>query len=108
MLQTFAELLKRNTRSSDICGRLGGDEFVWVIAHVNAENIRLTMERFREQFAALSFPFVGQNVSTSASFGVAGLSSGTVPDFGMLLKQADKALYEAKRSGRNRVSTTIL
>jgi diguanylate cyclase (GGDEF)-like protein len=108
VLQTFAELLKRNTRSSDMCGRLGGDEFVWVIAHVNAENIKLTVERFREQFAELSFPFVGQSVNTSASFGVAGLSSGEMPEFGMLLKQADKALYEAKRGGRNRVCTTIL
>jgi two-component system, cell cycle response regulator len=107
VLQTFAELLKRNTRASDICGRLGGDEFILVITHVDAENIKLTIERFCSQFAALSFPFVGQSVSTSASFGVAGISSGTMPEFGMLLKQADKALYEAKRGGRNRVSTAI-
>ncbi|GAC1624164.1 MAG: diguanylate cyclase [Candidatus Acidiferrum sp.] len=108
VLQTFAEVLKRNTRSSDICGRLGGDEFVLVITHVDAENIKLTVERFREQFAALSFPFVGKSVSASASFGVAGLSSGEMPEFGMLLRQADKALYEAKRGGRNRMSMTIL
>jgi diguanylate cyclase (GGDEF)-like protein len=75
VLRTFAELLKRNKRASDICARLGGDEFVLVITHVDAENITLTIERFREQFAALSFPFVGPSVSTSASFGVAGLSS---------------------------------
>jgi two-component system, cell cycle response regulator len=105
VLQTFAELLKRNTRSSDICGRLGGDEFVLVITHVNAENIQLTLEKFREQFAALSFPFVGQSMSTSASFGAAGFSmSREMPVFSVLLKKADEALYEAKREGRNRVA----
>ena len=108
VLQTFAEVLRRNTRGSDICGRLGGDEFVLVITHVDEENIKLTVERLREQFAALSFPFVGKSVSTSASFGVAGLASGEVPEFGMLLTQADKALYEAKRKGRNLVSISIV
>jgi two-component system, cell cycle response regulator len=103
VLRTFAELLKRNTRASDICGRLGGDEFVLLITHVNAENIKLFMERLREQFAALSFPFVGLSVSTSASFGVAGLSGRQMPEFSVLLKLADEALYEAKREGRNRV-----
>jgi len=107
VLRTFAELLKRNTRASDICGRLGGDEFVLVITHVNAENIERCIERLREQFAALSFPFVGLSVSTSASFGVAGVSGRQMPEFSVLLKLADEALYEAKREGRNRVALRL-
>jgi two-component system cell cycle response regulator len=103
VLRTFAELLKRNTRASDICGRLGGDEFVLVITHVDAQNIRLFIERLREQFAALSFPFIGMSVSTSASFGVAGVSGRQSPEFNVLLKLVDEALYEAKGEGRNRV-----
>lgn len=108
VLQTFAEILKRNTRASDICGRLGGDEFVLVLSHVEKEKIGATVDRFRGQFAALSFPFVGKSVSTTASFGVAGFSGTEAPEFSVFLRQADKALYAAKREGRNRVSIEIL
>ena len=108
VLQTFAEVLKRNTRNSDICGRLGGDEFVLVITHVDEENIKITVERLRQQFAALSFPFVGQSITTTASFGVAGVGSGDVQEYSVLFTHADKALYEAKRKGRNLVTISVV
>jgi len=104
VLKTFADLLKRTTRASDICGRLGGDEFILVITHVEPGNITATINRFRETFAALSFPLHGKSVQVTASFGVAGLlSDHDVADFSSLLQKADKMLYEAKRSGRNLV-----
>ena len=104
VLKTFADLLKRSTRASDICGRLGGDEFILVITHVEPGNISATINRFRETFAALSFPLSGKSVQVTASFGVAGLlSDDDAPDFGALLHKADKMLYEAKRAGRNLV-----
>jgi two-component system cell cycle response regulator len=103
VLKTFAGVLKRHTRSADICGRLGGDEFVWVITHVESLNIEGTVNRFRETFSALSFPLQGQTVQVTASFGVAGVPSGEAADFAALLRKADKMLYEAKRAGRNLV-----
>ena len=107
VLKTFADLLKRNTRASDICGRLGGDEFILVITHVETGKIADTVNRFRETFAALSFPLHGQSVQVTASFGVAGLqSSENAASFAVLLQNADKMLYEAKRAGRNLVQVS--
>jgi two-component system cell cycle response regulator len=101
VIKTFAEMLKRCTRASDICGRLGGDEFLLVVTHVEPEQIEVTVNRFREQFAALSFPFQGRSANVTASFGVAGCSGKELPEFGSLVRKADQMLYEAKRAGRN-------
>jgi diguanylate cyclase (GGDEF)-like protein len=101
VLRTFADTLRKLTRISDMCGRLGGDEFLIVISHVSGDNIELAINRFRELFCALSFPFAGKSVSISATFGVAGSESGSLKDFGALVRKADEMLYEAKRAGRN-------
>jgi diguanylate cyclase (GGDEF)-like protein len=101
VLRTFADTLRKLTRISDMCGRLGGDEFLIVISHVSAVNLELAINRFRELFCSLSFPFAGQSVSISATFGVAGSESGNRKDFNALVRKADEMLYQAKRAGRN-------
>jgi len=50
VLKSFAEILKFNTRRSNICGRLGGEEFLVVITHVEKENAAIAIERIRKQF----------------------------------------------------------
>ncbi len=107
VLQTFAAVLKKNTRASDICGRLGGDEFLLVITHGEMEGVEATVNRFREQFAALSFPLQGQSVSVTASFGIAGFVGKELQDFTVLVRKADQMLYEAKRGGRNLVRAAL-
>jgi len=102
VLQKFAELLRSTMRASDICGRMGGEEFVMVLTHVAAKDILPTIERLREQFASLIFRFGGETTSVTCSFGVAGSSGTGCPEFSQLLRQADAALYAAKRAGRNR------
>jgi len=103
VLKTFADVLRKNTRASDSCGRLGGDEFLLAVTHVDRAHVQTTVNRFREQFAALSFPLAGQSVNVTASFGVAGFQGREVRDFSALVRKADQMLYEAKRAGRNLV-----
>jgi two-component system, cell cycle response regulator len=107
VLKSFAEILKSNTRRSNICGRLGGEEFLVVITHVEKENAAVAIERIRKQFAAQRFTVAGHTFGVTASFGIAGIRATVRPDFGDLVTRADAALYAAKRQGRNRVEFEI-
>jgi two-component system, cell cycle response regulator len=107
VLKSFAELLKSNTRSSDICGRLGGEEFLAVITYVEKENATIPIERIRKQLAAQEFTVGHRTFGATASFGIAGIRATASPDFSDLVARADAALYAAKRQGRNRIEFEI-
>ena len=103
VLKGFAEILKANTRQSNICGRLGGEEFLMVITHVEKENVTIAPERIRQQFESLKFTNAGHTFGATASFGIAGFRGKTPPNFSDLVTLADAALYSAKQKGRNRL-----
>ena len=103
VIKAFAEVLRVNTRQSNICARLGGEEFLMILTHIDKAQVTIAIERVRERFAALKFDFEGKSASATASFGVAGYTGGAAPDLNSLLVRADKALYSAKNRGRNRV-----
>jgi diguanylate cyclase (GGDEF)-like protein len=103
VLRKFGGLLQSHTRASDICGRMGGDEFLLVITHVESKQIQLTVERLRDQFASTEFAFAGGSARMTASFGISGFSGREAPEFSVLVKAADQALYCAKRAGGNQV-----
>jgi len=105
VLKRFAAILKRNTRTSDICGRLGGDEFVLVVTHVPVGHITSLVERLGCTFTIEEFTFEGQNLQMTASFGVGGFEVPDRPEFQQLVARADAALYEAKKDGRVRVKS---
>ena len=103
VLKRFAEILKANSRKSDICGRVGGEEFLLALTHTTEENAKLATNRIRKELEATKFNFDGNSLTITASFGVAGFDGTHAPDLSQLLSQADAALYSAKRFGRNRV-----
>jgi len=103
VLKGFAEVLKTNTRQSNICGRLGGEEFLLILTHVDEEQARTAIERIRKRFEALEFSFAGGTTRVTASFGVAELHGSETPELCALLNRADVALYSAKNRGRNRI-----
>jgi two-component system cell cycle response regulator len=108
VLRGISVILKEHTRASDISGRMGGDEFLLVISHGEEKHIRPTVERLRDQIASQKFCFGGKNISVTASIGVCGFEGTEPPEFTKLVRQADKALYSAKRAGRNQIKIESL
>jgi diguanylate cyclase (GGDEF)-like protein len=103
VLKAFAEILRSQTRSSDISGRIGGEEFLHVITHADESHLPVVVERTRTNLMSQSFSFSGSAVSVTASFGVAGFyRSDSAPLFSELISRADRAMYWAKQRGRNR------
>ena len=103
VLKKFAEILKANSRRSDICGRIGGEEFLFVLTHTNQDNAKIVIERIRAELQATKFDFDGTSLTVTASFGLASFDGSQHADFNRLVTQADVALYASKRAGRNRL-----
>lgn len=103
VLKKFSNILKANTRRSDLCGRLGGEEFLIVLTHAPRKDALTVIERIRRELETTPFTFGGCTVNVTASFGLAGFEGHEKPSvFSKLQALADAALYAAKRGGRNR------
>ena len=98
VLRELSRVLRTQSRGRESLGRLGGEEFGWLLPGTSAARAYSAAERVRRVVASVAVPPVGR---MTVSIGVAGLRpEQTAAD---LVEAADTALYEAKRSGRNRV-----
>ena len=100
ILKLFAVIVVNALRLSDLSGRIGGEEFAALLPCSLEEGV-IAAERVREAFADSGIVDDAGPVDTTVSIGVAGGPAGT--ELEVLLAAADTALYQAKRSGRNRV-----
>ncbi|MFZ7120432.1 MAG: diguanylate cyclase [Eubacteriaceae bacterium] len=100
-IKEVSKRLRRYVHNDDIIGRLGGDEFALIIQSKRRLNTFLYIERIRE---SISQPFQIQNTSifTSASFGIA-IYPKDGENSNELLKNADIAMYKAKKMGKNNI-----
>ena len=89
VLRSFAEILKANTRQSNICARLGGEEFIVMISHADQKGTRTTADRIRKQLESKEFTFGKRTFTVTASFGVAGFCGTNPPDLNALVARAD-------------------
>ena len=99
-----AEVLSRSVRGSDLTARYGGEEFVVVAPDCPLEAAVTLATRFRAWLAEVAIPVPGVSRAVTASVGIAGTSEAILGSPGDLLRQADQALYLAKRSGRNAIA----
>ena len=104
VLREFSNRVRSAVRGADLACRYGGEEFVLVMPDTSSDMAAGVAERLRAIIEQDPFvvPEAGAALSVTASLGIASLlPAGDRPE--TLLKRADMALYEAKRSGRNRV-----
>jgi len=99
ILRKLAEVLQAKARTTDLVARYGGEEFAVILPETDREHARTAAERFRGAIESASWP----EWAVTASFGVATLSR-TAGDAVALIAQADAALYQSKRIGRNCVT----
>ncbi len=102
VLHSVSRVLADTVRTIDVVARVGGEEFLVVCPNTDAEAAVQVAERLRSAVDAHRIEFGTFAGSVTVSLGVA-VHAGSVPNKDALLKLADKAVYEAKNGGRNRV-----
>ncbi|MDE1169046.1 MAG: diguanylate cyclase [Pseudomonas sp.] len=102
VLRHLSQELRNNVRPSDLAGRYGGDEFCVILPNMTMKQAREVMERLRQVFANYRHPRAPQ-LRVSLSIGLATWRR-EFADAATWLNEADKALYVAKNTGRNRVN----
>ncbi|HNR30563.1 MAG TPA: sensor domain-containing diguanylate cyclase [Candidatus Hydrogenedentes bacterium] len=104
ILCEIAKRTSRTVRRSDIVARYGGEEFVVIMPQTGADGAAAQAERVRAEIASRPFEGVPGGIPVTVSVGVGVLDHDAAMDCEGLIVQADRALYEAKRTGKNRVA----
>jgi diguanylate cyclase (GGDEF)-like protein len=102
MLRQLSVVIQSELRTSDVLARYGGDEFIILLPETSADAAALVAERIRQRTSDMRVEIGSANLECTVSIGAA-----TFPEDGAsldpLIARADRAMYHAKRSGRNRV-----
>ncbi|MFQ3248664.1 diguanylate cyclase [Glaciecola sp.] len=102
VIQRLAKSIELATRETDICGRYGGEEFVIILPETTEKTANIMAERLRKLVSLDAVQYEDIAIKYTISIGIAQFSS-DYREAVLWLEDADKALYEAKEGGRNRV-----
>lgn len=105
VLKSVSKVILNSTRKSDIPSRYGGEEFIVLLPDTNREGAYLFAERVRNRVKRLVFTLDdGKLVNVTVSAGIASFKDDMPKDYISFINMADKALYNSKKNGRDRVS----
>jgi diguanylate cyclase (GGDEF)-like protein len=104
VLRNVAKIVTAGVRVTDTAARYGGEEIAIVFTQTTAQGVAEVTERLRSRLEQFDHVYEGHSLRRTASFGVGVLDGRGVPLTPKeLIERADRALYRAKRTGRNRV-----
>jgi diguanylate cyclase (GGDEF)-like protein len=101
-LQEFAAVLEANTRRENLSGRFGGEEFIAVLRDVDVDAALVFAQRVVDALRERPLPWGSQTVSAGVAHYQRGMGS-----YEVLVGEADRALYQAKNGGRDRVCVAV-
>ncbi len=105
VLKVVAQLLVNGVRQGDIVARYGGEEFLIFLPMTELESAKVLVERLRVTLEQYQHKIDNEIVTVTASFGIAQHEINDTAD--RTIARADKALYQAKESGRNRIALSV-
>ncbi len=105
VLKVVAQLLVNGVRQGDIVARYGGEEFLIFLPMTELESAKVLVERLRVTLEQYQHKIDNEIVTVTASFGIAQHGINDTAD--RTIARADKALYQAKESGRNRIALSL-
>ena len=103
ILRKIGEIFRETSRETDVLARYGGDEFVILLPQTNAENTVNMARRMKARIESYQFAIQGQQFNTSISMGISTVPQEYIETPQALFESADRALYQAKRAGKNRI-----
>lgn len=104
VLATVAAALSKAVRNEDVVARYGGEEIAIILRAIGIDAAMQMADRLRRMVEATTIPFDSKTIKVTVSIGVAEYPSTPAKNIDEMIEAADKALYRAKNSGRNRVS----
>jgi diguanylate cyclase (GGDEF)-like protein len=106
VLRQLGTRVQQSIRQEDVFGRIGGEEFALLVPEGTIDGGHLLAERLRMIIERASFDFEAKTIRVTCSFGVCSLEADDLPPdqaAAQMMKTADRRMYAAKNSGRNRV-----
>ena len=103
ILEKLATVLSSHIRESDVLSRWGGDEFLLLLSHTSIAEGRIVAENLRQVIEEMAIPLKDAEIKITASFGVGALHASEENPYERAYIEADSALYQAKKKGKNRV-----
>ena len=104
IIKEIANIMRHSVRSIDLTARYGGEEFAVVLPEVDIRGAAVVAERLRGGVESFAFPGEEEPLHVTISVGVAEFKPDRMRSSSQLIAEADKALYQSKEMGRNRVT----
>ncbi len=101
VLITLSNLIRKTIRQQDVCARWGGEEFLFLLPGTDNKGSKIFTEKIRKKIEKEKIEFKDSTISITMTFGICSFSKSLTTD--ECISRADKALYEGKKLGKNRI-----